>query len=97
MANFAYNPENHLHFLQLKIHDIFLSNIASDDDAVALFSLKGLANLASLPSIAALLIKKNQFKMIVSAMESRLNSEDFIINGLLIIMIFKSMNIIESM
>lgn len=94
LANFAYNPENYGHLISMSIHCSFLQSINSADDFIAVTSLKGLCNIAMHPIVAEMIGKNDSIIKILSCMECRKHSIDFIINGLLLlIIVIKHMNI----
>lgn len=67
------------------MHEIFLDNIDSQDEFVAISSLKGLCNLAPNPIIVEFLGKKESLDKIVTCIIERKKLIDFLINGLLLI------------
>ncbi|XP_027196530.1 uncharacterized protein LOC113791012 [Dermatophagoides pteronyssinus] len=94
LANFAYNPENYGHLISMSIHCLFLQSIDSTDDFIAITSLKGLCNIVWHPIVAKSIGQKESIIKILSSIECRKYLIDFIINGLLLlVIIFKKMNI----
>lgn len=94
LANFAYNPENYGHLISsMSIHCSFLQSINSADDFIAIISIKGLCNMAMHPMVAELIGKNESLMKILSCIECRKHLIDFIINGLLLlIIVIKEMN-----
>nr|XP_046917115.1 armadillo repeat-containing protein 7-like [Dermatophagoides farinae] len=94
LANFAYNPENYGHLISsMSIHCSFLQSINSADDFIAIISIKGLCNMAMHPIVAELIGKNESLMKILSCIECRKHLIDFIINGLLLlIIVIKEMN-----
>ena len=94
LANFAYNPENYGHLISMSIHCLFLQSIDSTDDFIAITSLKGLCNIVWYPIVAKSIGQKESIIKILSSIECRKHLIDFIINGLLLlVIIIKQMNI----
>lgn len=47
LANFAYDPVNYLHIRTQKVIDLFLEQLASDDNQLIAFAAAGLCNLVN--------------------------------------------------
>ncbi|XP_022160857.1 armadillo repeat-containing protein 7 isoform X2 [Myzus persicae] len=50
LANFAYDPVNYLHIRTQKVIDLFLEQLASDDNQLIAFAAAGLCNLVNDPA-----------------------------------------------
>lgn len=97
LANFSYDPENHRHLINtLSTQEIFLDNIDSQDEFVAISSIKGLCNLAPNPAGAEFFGKKESLDKIIACIIERKKSIDYLINGLLLLATICQLNILCS-
>ncbi|XP_015921252.2 armadillo repeat-containing protein 7 isoform X2 [Parasteatoda tepidariorum] len=71
LANFAYDPENYIHFNELNIVDLFLDQLCCNNDTLVEFAVGGICNLALDKNFKQLIHKRGGVSKVITCLSHK--------------------------